>query len=171
MKSAARRNKRKNKDRANQRKKQRLTERFESVYKRTAAPWPTYLGNTMEENVAKAQIDVEAAACEINAHESPALVELLNNEIFSRQVWNFLTNCVPFVVQNRISTLMFSEIVDGDICKESGKNAEENCPSNSRSSSQDGENTCDEETSGEEAISDEENFTEEETSDEEENSD
>ena len=32
---------------------------------------------------------------------------------------------MPFVVQNRISTLMFSEIVDGDICKESGKNDEE----------------------------------------------
>ena len=114
-------------------------------------------------NVAKAQIDVEAAACEINAHDSPALVELLNNGIFSRQASNLLTNCVPFVVQNRISTLMFSEIVDGDICKESGKNDEENCPRNNRSSSQDGENTCDEETSGEEAISDEENSNEEET--------
>ena len=77
---------------------------------------------------------------------------------------------MPFVVQNRISTLMFSEIVDGDICKESGKNAEESCPRNNKSSSQDGENTCDEETSGEEVISDKENSNEEETSDEEENS-
>ena len=67
MKSSARKNKRKNKERANQRKKQRLTGRCESVYKRTVVPWPTYLGNTMEENVAKSKIDVEAAACEIKA--------------------------------------------------------------------------------------------------------
>ena len=72
---------------------------------------------------------------------------------------------MPLVVQNRISTLMFSKIVDGDICKESGKNSEENCSSNNRSCSQDGGNTADEETSGEEleAISDKENFSKDET--------
>ena len=73
---------------------------------------------SMENDVSKHILNIEAMACDVTSHDSKVLVKLKERGVFSRSAWNLLSNLVPPIVQNKICSLLFPNedglVIDGD---------------------------------------------------------
>ena len=109
LKSNEKRNKRKNVQKAKKRKKQRLDKRCKDVYEKTVMSLPLQEDTSfsMEHDISKHGLNIEAMACDVISHDSKALVELKERGVFSRSAWNLLSNLVSPIVQNKICSLLF----------------------------------------------------------------
>ena len=108
LKSNEKRNKRKNAQNAKKRKKQRLDKRCKDVYEKIVMSLPLKEDITfsIENDVSKHSLNIEAMTCDVTSHDSKALVELKERGVFSRPVWNLFSNLVPPIVQNKICSLL-----------------------------------------------------------------
>ena len=109
LKSNEKRNKRKNVQKAKTRKNQRLNKRCKDVYEKIVMSLPLQEDTSfsMEYDISKHGLNIEAKACDVTSHDSKAQVELKERGVFSRPAWNLLSNLVPPIVQNKICSLLF----------------------------------------------------------------
>ena len=73
---------------------------------------------SMENDVSRHSVNIEAMACDATSHDSKALAELKQRGVFSRLAWNLLSKMVPPIVQNKVCFLLFPNedglIIDED---------------------------------------------------------
>ena len=89
--------------------KQRLDKRCKDIYEKIVMSLPLQedISFSMEHDISKHGLNIEAMACDFTSHDSKAPVELKERGVFSRPAWNLLSNLVPPIVQNNICSLLF----------------------------------------------------------------
>ena len=105
LKNIEKRNKRKNGPQAKKRKKRRLDKRCKDVYKKIVMSLPLKEDTTfsMENDVSKCSLNIEAMACNVTSHDPKVLVELKERGVFSRPAWNLLSNFALFCFQMKMA--------------------------------------------------------------------